>query len=75
MNEAAKYVILAERDEIKKEMEKGMPPLPKDPKIQIKIKDDGIRADVSLLNDQKPASGPPFGFDMRFSEGKWWIVK
>jgi len=56
-------------------MEKGMSPLPRDPKIQIRIKDDGIRADVSLLNDQKPASGPPFGFDMRLSDGKWWVVK
>ena len=75
VNEAAKYIIPAERDELKKEMEKGMPPLPKDPKIQIKIKDNGIQADVSLLNAQKPASGPPFGFDMKLSEGKWWIVK
>ena len=43
VNEAAKYTILAERDEIKREMEKGMPPLlPKDPKFQIRIKDNGI---------------------------------
>ena len=75
VNEAAKYIIPAGRDELKKELEKGIPPLPKDPKIQIKIKDDGIQADVSVLNEQKPASGPPFGFDMRLSEGKWWIVK
>lgn len=75
VNEAAKYIISAERDEIKKEMEKGMPPLPRDPKIQIKFKDNGIQADVSLLNAQKPASGLPFGFDMKLSEGKWWIVK
>ncbi|QTN33470.1 HEAT repeat domain-containing protein [Akkermansiaceae bacterium] len=75
VDEAAKFVIPAEREELKKEMEKGMPPLPRDPQIQIRIKDDGIQADVSLLNGQKPASGPPFGLDMRFSEGKWWIVK
>ena len=75
VNEAAQYILPAERDEVKKEMEKGMPPLPKDPKIQIKIKENGIQADVSLLNAQKPASGPPIGFDMKLSEGKWWIVK
>lgn len=75
VDEAAKYIIPEERDELKEALKKGMPPLPKDPKIQIKIKDNGIQADVSLLNAQKPASGPPFGFDMKFSEGKWWIVK
>ncbi|MBT8044941.1 MAG: HEAT repeat domain-containing protein [Verrucomicrobiae bacterium] len=75
LDEAVQYILPAERDEIKKGMEQGMPPLPKDPKIQVKIKKNGIQADVSLLNAQKPESGPPIGFDMKLSEGKWWIVK
>ncbi len=73
--EAAKYIIPEERDELKKELKKGMPPLPKDPKVQIQLKENGTRADVSLLNAQKPASGPPIGLDMKLSNGKWWIVK
>ena len=75
VNEAAKYIIPAEREEGKKEMEQGMPPFPKDPQVRIKIKDDGIHADAALLNGPTPASGPPFAFDMKLSEGKWWIVK
>jgi hypothetical protein len=73
--EAAKYIIPEERDELKEELNKGIPPLPKDPKVQIRLKENGTQADVLLLNAQKPASGPPFGLDMRFSNGKWWIVK
>lgn len=74
--EAAQYVIPEERDELKKEMEKGMPRLPGDPEIKVKVKSDGIQADVFVLNAKPPSSGgPPFGLDMKLSNGKWWIVK
>jgi hypothetical protein len=71
----SKYIIPEERDELKKELNKGIPPLPKDPKVQIRLKENGTQADVSLLKAQKPASGPSFGLNMKFSNGKWWIVK
>lgn len=75
VDEAAKYIIPEERDEFKEALKEGMPPLPKDPKVQIQLKENGTRAGVSLLNAQKPASGPPFGLNMKLSNGKWWIAK
>lgn len=75
VDEAAKYIIPEERDEFKRELQEGLPPLPKDPKVKIQLKENGTRADVSVLNAQKPASGPPIGLDMKLSNGKWWIVK
>lgn len=73
---AAQYIIPEERDEMKKEMEIAMPPLPSNPEIKVKVKNGGIQADVSVLNAKPPLSGgPPFGLDMRLSNGKWWIVK
>jgi len=73
--EAAQYIIPEQRDELEGALKQGIPPLPKDSKVQIHVKDNGIEADVSLLNAGKPAAGPPFGFDMKLSNGKWWIVK
>ncbi len=74
--EAAQYVIPEEREQLEEAMEKGMPPLPNDPEIKVKVKSDGIQADVFVLNAKPPSSGgPPFGLDMRLSNGSWWIVK
>ncbi len=73
--EAAQYILPEQRDEITKELAKGMPPFPSDPEIRVRVKDDGIRADISILNAKRPKSGPPFGLDMKLSNGKWWIVK
>lgn len=73
--EAAKYVIPEERGELLKAMKKGMPPIPKNPKIAVRVKDTGVRADVAILNAKRPKSGPPFGLDMKLQNGKWWIVK
>ncbi len=76
VKEAAQYVIPEERDELVKEMKKGMPPLPSDPEIKVRVKDDGIRADVFILNAKPAGPGsPPFGLDMKLSKGRWWIVK
>ena len=73
---AAKFVAPEQREEFTKELKKGVPPLPKKPNIELNIKQDGTRADVSLINGP-PAKddGPPFGLDMRLIDGKWWIVK
>ena len=76
VEEAAQLVIAEERDEIRSEMAKGLPPFPTDPEIEVRVKDDGVQADVRILN-AKPAvpGGAPFGLDLRLSEGEWWIVK
>ncbi len=75
VREAALYIIPEERDEMAKEFEKGIPPLPKNPEVEIRIKDDGIQADVTIINAEKAKSGRPMGLDMKLSNGKWWIVK
>ncbi|MFK7909764.1 MAG: hypothetical protein AB8F34_04095 [Akkermansiaceae bacterium] len=72
---ATQFVIPEQREELRKELEKGVPPLPKAPKIKVRVKKDGLRADVSVLNVKRPKAGPPFGLDMKLSDGKWWIVK
>jgi hypothetical protein len=75
IQEAASFVIPEERAEFTKELKKGIPPFPAEPKIKVRVKDDGIQADVFILNTQKPKSGPPPGLDMKLVNGKWWIVK
>ncbi|MDF1712638.1 MAG: hypothetical protein P1U90_10405 [Akkermansiaceae bacterium] len=71
VDEAAQYIIPEERDEIGQALKDGMPPLPKDPKVRIKLKDNGTQAYVILLNSPKSVEG----LNMKLSEGKWWIVK
>jgi hypothetical protein len=73
---ALEYILPEQRIELAKELKKGLPVLPKNPEIEFKIKEDGIRADVAILN-AKPikAGGPPMGLDMVFKDKKWWIVK
>jgi len=75
VQEAAQYIIPEERDEMTKEFKNGIPPLPKNPEVEIRIKDDGIQADVTINNAEKAKSGRPIGLDMKLSNGKWWIVK
>lgn len=75
VREAAQYIIPEEREEMMKELENGIPPLPKNPEVEIRIKDDGIQADVTIINAEKAKSGRPIGLDMKLSNGKWWIVK
>lgn len=75
VREAAQYIIQEEREEMTKELENGIPPLPKNPEVEIRIKDDGIQADVTIINAEKAKSGRPIGLDMKLSNGKWWIVK
>ena len=73
VNEAVKYVIPEEREEIKKLLKKQIPPLPKEPKLSVIVKKNGVQADVKILNGIK--QNPPMGLDMEFKNGKWWIVK
>lgn len=75
VQEAALFILPEERGELTKELQKGLPPLPSDPKIRVRVKKDGVRADVSILNAKRPKSGPPLGLDMKLVKGKWWIVK
>ena len=71
--EAMKYVIQKDQDSFKNALKKGIPPLPKNPKIKVVVKKNGIQADVQVINSIR--QGPPFGFDMELKNGKWWIVK
>ena len=73
VNEAVKYVIPEEREEIKKLLKKQIPLLPKEPKLSVIVKKNGVQADVKILNGIK--QNPPMGLDMEFKNGKWWIVK
>jgi hypothetical protein len=75
LQEAAQYIIPEQRDEMTKEFENGIPPLPKNPGVEIRINDDDIQADVTINNAQKAKSGRPIGLGMKLSSGKWWIVK
>jgi len=71
IEEALQYVIPEERDAFRRDMEKGLPPFPKAPDIEVTVK--GDRADVRFrdakLNDQG------YGLDMKRTDKKWWIVK
>ena len=76
--EAASYVIEKDRDDFKKELKRGVPPLPAKPEIIVSVKKNGIQADVSVKNAVSLPGKPdqaPFGLDMELHDGKWWIVK
>ena len=74
--EAINFIIPEEREEFKKALdEHGMAHLPKDPIIKLRLKENGTQADLRLINPKKPGSGEQYGFDMKFSNGKWWITK
>jgi len=68
IDEAVKYVSLEERDDFKQQLNKSIPALPKEPKLQIKLKENGTRASALLLNTK-------IGMNMKLIDGKWWIVK
>jgi HEAT repeat protein len=72
VQEAAQYIIPEDRDEVTKELGKEIPSLPKNPEVEIRIKDDGIRANVTIINDEKTKS---IVLNMKLSNRKWWIVK
>ena len=76
IEQAIEFILPEQRPELLKELKSGFPVLPKNPEIEFKIKEDGIRADVAILN-AKPikAGGPPMGLDMVLKDKKWWIVK
>lgn len=75
VQEAAQYIIPEERDDMTKELEKGVPPLPRNPEVEIHLKENGTQADVTIVNAEKAKSGRPVGLDMKLSNGKWWVVK
>ena len=72
---AVEYVAPDQRDELEKALGEAIPPLPAKPDIQVRVKENGVQADVAVLNTEEPRSGPPFGLDMSLIDGKWWIVK
>lgn len=72
---AAEYIAPDQREELAKALEGGMPPLPAAPDIQVRVKENGVQADVAVVNAEEPASGPPFGLDLKLIDGKWWVVK
>ncbi|MGC6466837.1 MAG: HEAT repeat domain-containing protein [Akkermansiaceae bacterium] len=75
LEEALKYIIPDERNEFANALKQGVPPLPENPELRVRLKKGGDRAGVSVLNAKRPGSGAPFGLNMKLSEGKWWIVK
>lgn len=72
---AVEYVAPDQRDEFEKALGEEMPPIPTNPDIQVRVKENGVQADVAVLNAEEPQSGAPFGLDMSLINGKWWIVK
>ncbi len=71
--EAIKYVIPEQRDDLRKAFKQGVPPIPQKPEIRVVVKRNGNQADVKVLNGVQ--KNPPLGLDMELKDGKWWIVK
>lgn len=72
---AVEYIAPDQREELAKALEGAMPPLPAQPDIRVRVKENGIQADVAVVNAAEPSSGPPFGLDLSLIDGKWWVVK
>lgn len=67
VEEALQYVIPEELAYFRKDMEKGLPPFPKEFDIKVTVNRD--QANVEILNTKG------FEFDMKRMDEKWWIVK
>jgi len=65
---ALREVLPAQRSSLEKEFEKGFPPVPSEFELEIESMTEKEKAQVQM-------KGGEFGLDLRYKDGRWWIVK
>jgi len=65
---ALRHVLPAQRSSLEKQLQGGLPPMPSAFEVHIESVKKQDRAQVQMV-------GQTFGLDLRWEDGRWWVVE